>query len=462
MGSSSNDLTAPRSAVVIGGGIAGLTAARALAIAGVPDVTLLEASDTLGGKLRTITIEGIPLELGADSFLAMKPEAVALARDLGLGLELEEPGPLASQTYLLRGGTLRRLPRGLAMGVPTGLGPLIGCVRDGIIGPLGALRAGIEPLLPRDADRARATVAQVSRARLGRQVADRLIAPLVGGVFGAPADEVGFCDAFPQMASTRSLVLAMARRPPADPNSPIFMTVRQGLQAMVEALTEDLALRGVAVRTAVAPTRVARNVNAGNILVSMPGRDDHVADAVIIATPAPIAAGLLRDELPSEATAHLAEVTSHPSAVLLLRYPKGALGRDLDGGGYLVTPEERSAVAACTWLTTKWPHHPWSDPWVRAIVTDQEHLRATDDALKARVVEDIGAALRTGLPSQAVMHRWHEAIPVYSPGHRDRMRSVLASLPPRVALAGAAYQGPGIPDCIRTAYEASERVLTPR
>ncbi len=441
--------------VIIGGGIAGLAAARqaraqAAAARSTLRITLLEASPQLGGKLRTIEADGVPLELGADSFLAAKPAAADLARDLGL--ELMAPGPLASRTYLLLGGELRPLPRGLAMGVPTGVLPLLGAVRGGIIGPLAAARAGIEPLIPRGAA-PDPTVAEVTERRLGRQVARRLVAPLVSGIFGAPADEVSMAAAFPAFAEQRSLVLAMARRPKGNRHAPTFLTPRGGLSTFVDALTSSL--EGVDIRTDAAVDSVSRNGDGFSVAT---GGDTVYADAVVVTTPATTTARILANTA-SETAAALAPIRYSASAVALLRYRPGTIGRTLDASGYLVAPEDRRAVAACTWLTAKWPHHPWDDPWVRAMVTDLEPLAQDDETLAAAIADEVSETLSASEPADIRLHRWEQALPIYAPGHRDRIESAVATLPAGLALAGAAYAGLGIPDCIANGTSAAHSAI---
>ncbi len=442
--------------VIIGGGMAGLATARRAHVeaeaAGTPlKIMLLEGSSRLGGKVRTTVIDGIPLELGADSFLAAKPAAANLARDLGL--ELVAPGPLASRTYLLLGGELRPLPRGLAMGVPTGVLPLLGAVRDGLIGPVAAARAGIEPLIPRGSA-ADPTVAEVTERRLGRQLARRLVAPLVSGIFGAPADEVSMAAAFPAFAEQRSLVLAMARRPKGGPHVPIFLTPREGgLGSFVDALIASLG--EVDLRLNTSANSIARNGRRFSITTSAGTLD---ADAVVVATPATVAATVLAEAAPESADA-LAQVRYSSSVIANLRYRRGTIGRTLDAAGYLVAPEERRYVAACTWLPAKWPHHPWTDPWVRATVTDPEHVTADEGILTSTIAREVSTTLSASEPAEVRLHRWEQALPIYTPGHRDRVDTAFAALPPGITLAGAAYAGFGIPDCISGGTDAARRAL---
>lgn len=446
----------PKRLVVIGSGIAGLAAAReaslAAARAELPlQVTLLEASDRLGGKLFTERLPGGGvLEWGPDSFLAIKPRGVGLAKDLGLQNHLVSPGPMGRSAYLWLKGRLRRMPAGMAMGVPTGIGPLFTAVGDGIIGPLGAARAAIEPLMPRYRGPDDPTAAEVARYRLGRQVAERLVSPLVAGVFGVPYDEVSLRSALPQLADARSWVLTMAKRP-ASSGAPIFQALDGGMLSFVEAVAAGLPPGSI--RTGYPVTGLRRNPDGFVI------NDDLVADAVVLATPTHATTSILREVAPATSEA-LSGIGYHASAVVLLRYKPNDLGQPLDASGFLVAPREGRAVAASSWLNAKWPHNGFEDVWIRAIVTDTEHLSTPDEALRRRVAAEMNEMMQAKRsPEEVRMERWPDALPVYAPGHQNRVRSAIENLPEGLALAGAAYRGFGIPDCIATGEEAARNLV---
>lgn len=441
---------------VVGGGVAGLAGARAARLAasssGLPlRVTLLEAGPRLGGKVRTETVGGLPLEWGPDSLLAAKPWGRELAEALGLGPDLVAPGPAAARTYLWLRGRLRPLPAGLAMGVPTGLRALVGAVREGIVGPLGALRAAAEPLLPAGPG-GDPTVAEVARRRLGRQGAARLVAPLVAGVLGVPAEEVSMAAALPHLAGTRSLLAAVARGP--RPAGPAFLSIRGGMGRLVERLVE--ALGGEDLRPG-CPAEVV-SPDGPRFRIATPAAEIR-ADAVLLATPATAAARLLAAAAP-EASDALGGVRYSPAAVCHLRYEPGDLGQPLDASGYLVAPEEGAVAAACTWIGAKWPHLGADGPRLRSVVTAPEATALPDGPLTDRVVEEVGRIMRARRPPAEVrLLRWGEALPVYAPGHTDRVARALRGLPPRVALAGAAYGGVGVPDCVRSGEDAGRRLV---
>jgi oxygen-dependent protoporphyrinogen oxidase len=444
--------------VIVGGGIAGLAAARAAreaaASSGVEvETTLLESSDRLGGKLWTETIDGAALEWGPDSFLAAKPEARELAQ--ALGLELVPIQADASRAYLLVDGRLRPLPRGLAMGIPTRAAALVESARAGIVGPAGAARAWADRVLPPEPDGSmEPSVAEMARRRFGREWADRVIAPLIGGVYGVPSTEVSFAHAYPDAADARSLIAA-ARRRPRTPG-PMFLSVRGGMGRLVEALIDDLA--GVQLRTACPAEAIS--LSGDRMRVATP-EGDVEADALVLAVPAPTAARLLEAIAP-EAAAPIRDVRYSRSAVALLWYEPGTIGRPLDGSGYLVAPQEGAVVAACSWLPAKWAHAASPDRvWLRAVVTDPAALAMSDEDLSARVSAEVDATMDASRqPVDVRLRRWDQALPVFGLGHANRIAAARRALPPNIALAGAYLEGLGVPDCIRTGQAAARRVMS--
>jgi len=421
--------------------VAGLAAARAARRAAPPDrlrVTLLEASGRLGGKVLTETVDGIPWEWGPDALVATKPRGRDLLDELGL---LDEAvAPATGRAYLLRRGELRPLPP-TAMGVPTGPGSLARAVRAGILSPRGALRALAEPLIPgpRSGDR---DLRDAVRARLGRQVADRLVLPLVGGVFG---DVASLDMAMPELSRGRSLMLAAWRRAPVG-----FLGLRGGMGRLVEALAADLA--GVEVRMG-AEVLGLEDVRGAFTVRTAEGPVE--ADAVVLAVPAPADRSLLSSLRP--AGGPFPEVPFSSSTVVHLRYPEGVLGRPLDAAGWVAASGEPGAVSACSWVTAKWPHLEERGPHLRAVVTG---AAASENALEERVVDEVGTVMGAAARPEVVrVHRWERALPSYPVGHRRRVRSLRAALPPGVALAGASYDGVGIPDCVASGEEAARGLL---
>jgi protoporphyrinogen/coproporphyrinogen III oxidase len=443
--------------VVVGGGIAGLAAARTARLAAgeaglLLDVTLLEASDRLGGKVWTETIDGVPLDWGPDSFLAAKPRARELAEELGLADDLVPTGPRAGRVYVLVGGDLRALPGGLVMGVPARPAALYEAVRRGVLSPAGALRAGMEPAI-RKRTAPGASAGALARARLGPEAARRLVEPVMRAVHGVPGDQVGAETAFPWAIGRASLTVAAARRP--RPSRTTFLGMRGGMGSLVEALASGLGEAKVRTGCPAGPIEEAESVYrvpAGGSVLE--------ADGVILAAPAPDAAALLPSAAP-EASRHLAGIGYSGSAVVLMRFGQGTLGRPLDASGYLVTPEEGGVVTACSFLPAKWPHlQDPSGAWLRAVITAPDALALPDEGLMHRAGVEVSTTMRArGGPERILIRRWHRALPIYGPGHAGRVAMGRAALPDRVAVAGAYVYGVGLSDCIRSGEDAARDVV---
>ena len=321
-----------RRLVVVGAGVAGLAGARAaLAAAGAAGIglrlTILEASGRAGGEVWTEDVDGTPIDWGPDSFIAEKPRGTGLATELGLGADLVPVAP--GRSFLLRGGRLFPIPPGIALGVPVRPAALVEAVREGLLTPWGALRAAAEPALP-PMDGREPSARELARARLGSEVADRLVEPLLRGVLGAPASRIGAWSAFPQAAGARSLVRALRSRRPR----PSFVSIRGGIGRLVDALVAGLPEGTVRLG------RAAIGLEAGGGAYRVRTSEGPLAaDAVLVAAPAPAAAAVLSTAVP-RAAGELSAIRYGASAVFVLRFPPGRVAHPLDGSGYLVDPSE--------------------------------------------------------------------------------------------------------------------------
>ena len=426
--------------VIIGGGVAGLSGARAALLQAAAvcvslEVVLLEAASVLGGKIRTEHADGVPLEWGPDSFLTMKPGARELCRELDLATDA--PGPLASRAYLHLGGSLRPLPAGLAMGLPTGLRPLPGLVRSGVLGPGAALRAAMAPVWPRG--RPAATLGEAARRRLGAKAAGRLVAPIVAAIFGAPADELE-PTLVPALRDGRSFVRSMLRRRRSD--GPAFLAVRGGMEVLVRRLADQLA--AVDIRLGTSGETVVPDGQRHRVITQ---GEEILADAVLVATEPPVAGRLIGSPV-------LRTIKTTAAAVVHLAWSPGDLGHPLDAAGYVSAPEDHAVGGAATFLSAKWPHLG-SAPRVRTVVTDRRALGATDPELISAVTLEVGSLLgATAQPWEVRLHRWPSGVPILSPGHRAAVAEATSSLPAGVQLAGAAAAQVGIADCVRSGSRA--------
>lgn len=455
-------MTGRRAVVVIGGGITGLAAARDLARAGT-SVTLVEPAH-LGGKLTTTPFgEGV-LDEAADAFLARVPEGVELCRELGIEGDLVSPA--ARRAYVWSRGELRRLPEAQVLGVPTDLDELAG---SGIVSDAGLAHARLDltaPLASLDGD---TSIGAFVRARLGDEVAERLVDPLVGGINAGDTDQLSLAATVPQLdaaarSGASSLIEAcrLQRAAVADPSAPVFYAPRGGMGALAAATVADATDHGLEVVMAHAMGLEREGVHWR---VALAGGQALRADAVVIASPAGVAAGLIRPYA-AKASVLLAAIPYASVALVSVAVERSAIDRELDGSGYLVPRVEGRTISACSWTTSKWPHlSDGSTVWLRASVGrdgDDTALALGDDDLTRVVLSDLAdtMALR-GAPAVVRISRWPGSFPQYRPGHLDRVGAIEADLAgaPRIAIAGAALRGLGVPACIRQGRAAAGRIL---
>jgi protoporphyrinogen/coproporphyrinogen III oxidase len=441
---------------VVGAGISGLTAAHRLQRAGLT-VAVLEAGDQPGGKVRSGMLAGVPIELGPDGFLARGGTVAGLCRELGLVGRLVEPA--VSRAAVWSRGRPRELPQGLAMGVPSR--PLA-LAMSGILSPLGALRAGLDLVLPAHPVGEMTTVAEAVESRFGREARERLIDPLIGGIYAGDTTRLGLAatlpDLYSAMAGNRSLLLALRRRKPAP--GPAFQSLAGGLQQMTDALAGELA--DLRLRTEVASLRP---LPGGGFAIE--GAESEIrAGAVILATPAYVSAELLGSVDP-RANELLAAIPYASVATIALAYQRSAVPRT-GTSGFLVPALEGRFVTALTWASEKWPQ---AGPDPVAIVRcsvgrvgDDRWRKLDDAALTDVVIGDVAAlAGLRATPLAAKVTRWQSALPQYQPGHASRIAEVEARLAeyPGLVLAGAAYRGVGLPACIADGERAAAAAAEP-
>jgi oxygen-dependent protoporphyrinogen oxidase len=470
--------------VIVGGGIAGLAAAFFLREAPV-SVTVLEGSPRLGGKLAVSQVAGIAVDEGAEALLARRPEGTGLIRAAGLAGQLVDPGTTAAGIWSRE--RMRPLPRRQVMGVPADLDDLARCR---LLSAAGMARAREDPRLPATPRGDDVDVASYVAARFGGELVDRLVDPLLGGVYAGRSEDLSFEATLPALAAesrrhaslTEAAAALIPPSPPSAPPSPsrpaadgasaaaeatVFTTLAGGLGTLPAAVA---AASGAEVQTGVMVRELARTPDGWRLTAGSahaPARLD--ADAVVLAVPAQPAARLLAG-LPGAASARaaLAGIAYASMAVITLAYPAERFPRPLEGSGYLVPAVDGRPVKAVTFSSVKWPH---LRPAAAAPVVvrcslgriGEERLLQRDDAdLAALAAADLAAATGVrGAPADIRVTRWGGALPQYTVGHLGRVARIRAAVSrePGLAVCGAAYDGIGIPACIATARTAATHVL---
>jgi oxygen-dependent protoporphyrinogen oxidase len=451
--------------VVVGGGISGLAAAWYLR-QGAGErvkVTVLEGGPRIGGKLYASEVAGVSVDAGAEAMLARRPEGTELARAVGLGGDLVFPGTTKSAVYSR--GALRPMPKGQVMGVP---GDLVELARSGIVSPVGLLRVPLDQILPPTLVRTDVSVAAYIRARMGAEVVDRLVEPLLGGVYAGRSDMLSLEATMPRVAavarSERSLLSAarhLVEETPKDAG-PVFTSLSGGLGGLPEAVAKA---SGADVRTGVTVRELARTEHGWRLVTGPVPRPEVIeADAVILATPGPASSRLLKDVAP-KAASELARIEYASMAIVTLAYALDAFPEPPTGSGYLVPPVEGRPVKAVTFSSVKWPHLAKDLLILRCSIgrLGEEHLLQREDAeLVALAIAEMSDVMGTrGLPIDSRVTRWGGALPQYNVGHLDRVARVRAAVAGArgLAVCGAAYDGIGIPACVGTARTAAARIL---
>ncbi|MFM9106877.1 MAG: protoporphyrinogen oxidase, partial [Chloroflexota bacterium] len=431
----------PRVAV-IGGGIAGLAAAHRL-LRRMPEarVVLIEGAARLGGKIATERVDGFLVESGPDSFLSSKPRGAGLCEELGLGGELQGITPRPHRAYVLRGNRLHELPEGLTGLVPTKLGPL---ARSPLLSARGKARMAMDYVIPARPGDEDESLGGFIRRRLGDEAWERLVEPLMAGIYAGDGDRLSLLATFPQLREgelahgglIRGVLAtkAKAQGPEAGgngaavPAKPAFLAPREGLGHLVAALEARLRAAGAEIRLGDA----AREVRAAGegATVALRSGEEIAADAVIVAAEAWAAGDLLAGAAPGLA-ADLRAIPHASSAIVSLAWPLRDVPRPLEAHGYLNPRVENRAALACTWTSRKWAGRaPEGHVLMRVFIGrfGREEVLAGDDADLVRIArEDVGERLGiVAAPDLARVQRWPRAMPQYVIGHRARVERIEA------------------------------------
>jgi oxygen-dependent protoporphyrinogen oxidase len=438
-----------------------LTALRQIQKQPGVDAVLLEASSRLGGKIRTTNFLGRPVDEGADAFITRVPWGIELCTELGLDSFLISPA--TSTAYVLVDGVLRKLPGGLVLGVPTKLLPLL---RSRIVSPLAAIRAGFDRFLPDDWPGDDESVGGLIRRRMGDQIAERLVDPLVGSINAGDTDHLDAALTTPQLETaarqSRSLIMGLKEqaRVSPKPQTPVFVGFENGMGQLVETLVNSVSEADTRTNTPV--TAITRDTDN---LVVWTQQASIKCDAVILATPAHQAAHLLASCQP--AADRLSSIEHASVALVTMGFKRSDISHSLDGSGMLIPRGEGLLTTAASWGSSKWPH--WADEEhvilrvsagragdTRALALDDNDLVETLLTEVANILEIEGDLVEWRVS------RWIDAFPQYAPGHDRLVAAIERDLRSDMSglfLAGAGYKGIGIPACINQGNQSAEATL---
>jgi oxygen-dependent protoporphyrinogen oxidase len=456
---------------IIGGGIAGLSAAYYASITNhYSQITILESDSRWGGKISTdrVTFDDgqFIIEGGPDTFLASKPWGVALCKELGLGERLHGTNPNKKNTYVLNKERLLPLPDGLAMMIPSDVPSIL---RSRLISWAGKTRMGLDFLLPAKNVNGDESLGTFVSRRLGREAYENLIEPLMSGIYAGDGDQLSLASTFPYLRDLELKYGSLARgalqmRKQSNGKAALgsrsaFLTPTTGLAEIVEALVESLK------------SKVELRLNTRVVSISRPSTFDirldtgeHInADAIILATPAFISGQLLASFDP-ELGSTLMNIPYASTATVSLAYRLSDVPRNLDGYGYVIPRREGRKALACTWTSTKFPHRaPDGYALIRVFVgrAGQDIPWNENDLLELSKEE---MKLTLGITAEPLLSRvfmWDKAMPQYNLGHPEKLKQIDAALEkyPTLALAGNGYRGIGIPDCIHSGKLAVETTL---
>ena len=477
---------------MVGGGISGLAAAHRLtelARGGRPvDVTVLEAAQRIGGIISTVTREGFLLEEGPDAFITDKPWARDLAVRLGLESRLIATRPLHRRSFVVRKGRLLPIPDGFQMIAPTRFWPF---AATRILSPAGKVRMLMDLVIPRGGAAADESLGDFVTRRLGREALERIAQPMIGGIYGADPRTLSLRATFPrflQMEEThgsviRAMLAARRRQPPDSAGSPrasvtagprygLFASFDRGMSLLPESLAAAISSGGSKLRTGTKALSLSRTPSArwrvrssgagaaGMRESSTSATVDDEYDAVILALPATGAAALLRPVDPGLA-AMLESIRHGSAATVSLAYQERDVGHPMDGFGFVVPSIERLSITAATFAQRKFPGRaPEGDALIRAFWSDAADVLA-DETIIGRTVGDLRTLIGIqGAPRFTQVTRYPGSMPHYQVGHLDLVESIESAVKRHegLFLAGNAYRGVGIPDCIRSGETAASMV----
>ena len=459
-----------RRIAVVGGGISGLAAAHRLTeLAPEDGIVLFEEQRRLGGVLETLHEDGFQVEQSADNFITTFLWAVDLCKRLGLSDKMVQTNPEFRRTFVVRRGRLRPLPDGFLMMAPSRIWPL---ATTPILSPLGKARAALEYFIPPRADESDESMAAFVRRRLGREVFERLVEPLISAVYAADMEKLSLLATMPRFREMEkehgSLIRAMrkqmrpARQPQTQsgPRYSMFVTLEEGLSSLVDAIAAKLPDDAIRLETAV--SRIDQTAGAWTLTLGDGATETF--DGLILATPSHVAARLL-GPVDGELSRQLGGISHSGTAIVTVAYHRGQIAHPMDGMGFVVPAVERRPILAGSFSSQKYTHRaPEGKTLIRVFAGGDKNPQMAemdDDRLVPLVCEELATLL--GIKGDPIYHtvaHWPGTMPQYHVGHVqlvERIQARVADIP-NLALAGNAFTGVGIPHCIHTGELAAEAI----
>ena len=465
-------------AIVIGGGVTGLTTCNRLITEsqkrGIPlDVKLLEASDRVGGVVRTSNQDGFIIEHGPDAFISTKPWAKALCEELGIGDKLIGTNPKQRRSFILHKGALHPVPEGFYIMAPASFLPF---VKSPIFTWRGKLRMALDLCIPRHRDGQEESVEHFVKRRLGTEAFTRIAQPMIGGVYTGDAKHLSLKATLPQFLEMEqehgSIIKALIGRKKqskaeisgtSGPRYSLFLSLESGMQTLIDALVERLPADSIQLEAKV--NRIEQLVSREGWRIHLNNLGNIDADLVCIALPAPRAATLVKTAVP-ELSELLASIPYASSAAVNLAFLRKEIEHPLNGTGFVVPAIEGRSMLGCTFSSVKFAGRaPADGVLLRAFVggsLQANHLLQSESEMVESVLKDLRELLGiNGEPTLAIVSKHNGAMAQYHVGHLDKEAKIKARVGKlsRLALAGNAYQGIGIPDCIHSGEQAAYDLL---
>jgi len=463
-------MNASRRLIVVGGGIAGLSAAHRLSELNEqnPDpfeVTLIEASPSVGGSISTLKTDDFLVEQGPDSFITLKPAALELCKRLGLADSIIDTRPDSRKTYVALDGRLLPLPDGFQLIAPTSIMPFL---KSNIFSWRGKLRMMMEMFIPRSRGKNDESLASFITRRFGREALERVAQPMIGGIYTADPEKLSLLATMPRFLELERkhgsvLRALLTERKDSSIGSGarygLFVSLKDGMQSLVDRLVEKIGEQNI--KTGFKAIAVERSGEKWK--VRFENESEEFCDGIILATPSYVSAGLIQG-IDQELSDRLGQIEYASTAVAVFGFNRRDIKRDIDGFGFVVPVTEGRTIIAAAFSSKKFEGRASKDKvLIRCFVGGALNpgvLELDDEGIKNRALKDLTDFLGIeGPPIFSLIARWPSSMPQYHVGHVDLVSKIMNGLRSHRGLfvAGSAYEGVGIPDCVRSAEKAADK-----